>query len=381
MSNPAPAATAALQAAVREAEIVLRKGAPSLAIADDRHYAVALLDRDGLVAALSRPSQLGVIASAGKAILETIPDLADGEVALSNDPAYGGSHIHDFTLVTPLGEAGFGLARLHTVDVAGDVLGGFNPGAVTPWEEGALFPPMRVGTLEEIEDEIGVVLEFNTRLPDLLRGDLAAARAALAGLRERFAADAGLAGDLAAAIEFGERTAAELIGGLDGGGSASASVDHCCTGVGATEIQVALSLAGETLNLDFSGSGPVVPAPINSPIGSTRFAALLPLVLAIDPAAANEGLLRRVAIEVPEGGLLAAPADAASGFAPYRTAAAVAGAAAELLVAAGLEVAPFDGEVAEPRMRFSVPACTAEGCRFDNRREATPPVTNRQNAE
>lgn len=356
---------------VREAEVEMRERSPSAAVGDDRHYCVAIADADGTIRALSRPILLGAVATAVRAILDTVGELSADEITITNDPAAGALHVQDFTVLAPLGDAlGYAVACLHTADFGGDLLGGFNPRADSVWAEGAVIAPLRVGELGAAA-ELRRLLEFNTRLPDLLRRDLEAALTALGRLRER-------AGELVEALaDAPAATSARvhelLAAGRDGSYRATTTVAHCCTG-DAAEIALELTLADGAARLDLTGSAPAATGFVNASAAAAAFATLAPLVDWLEPAAVNAGLLDRVALTLPPGSVVAPPPSSPTGWGPYGTAAAIGGLVSDLLGQAGLEPCSIEHWTLAPPRRFHMPACDDPDCPFGNRGDGPPPV-------
>ena len=83
---------------------VLRNTALSTNIKERLDYSCAVFDREGgLVAnAPHIPVHLGAMGETVRAVLEAIPDLAQGDAIITNDPSQGGSHLPDVTVVTPV---------------------------------------------------------------------------------------------------------------------------------------------------------------------------------------------------------------------------------------------------------------------------------------
>ena len=105
--------------------------ASSTNIKERLDYSCAVFDRDGgLVAnAPHIPVHLGAMGATVRAVRAAIPDLGPGDAIVTNDPACGGSHLPDVTVVSPVfarDELRFFVAsRGHHADI-----GGVTPGSM-----------------------------------------------------------------------------------------------------------------------------------------------------------------------------------------------------------------------------------------------------------
>ena len=113
-----------------------------------------------------------------------VATLAPGDVILSNYPYWNGAHTYDATLLAPVFEPGANnlfstlCIRAHWMD-----LGAKDPGYVLDstdmHQEGVVFPGTRIFRNGKANQEIIDLVRFNSRMPDLVIGDLNAQVAAL----------------------------------------------------------------------------------------------------------------------------------------------------------------------------------------------------------
>ncbi len=125
------------------------------------------------------PIFVGAMAFAVKAVIDKVGrdgGLAAGDTFLFNDPYAGGTHLNDFRLVRPLfrGETLFcWLASAgHWLDIGGNVPGGYNPKATESFQEGTLFPPVKLVAGGRMNQDIVDILAANSRVPTSNWGDL-----------------------------------------------------------------------------------------------------------------------------------------------------------------------------------------------------------------
>jgi 5-oxoprolinase (ATP-hydrolysing) len=238
-------------------------------------------------------------------------DLAPGDVVVTNHPGYGGSHLPDITVITPVFESGEALigyvaTRAHHAELGGSRPGSMPPAAVSLVEEGVVIPPMllvRAGVpqLEAMRDLL-LGAPYPTRSVEENLADLQAAIAA--NNRGRMA--------LLRLVKNHGRTAVQdhmvLLAREAGFGldrimenlpPSCSALEHLDDG---SPLQVEISIAGGEMAFDFSGSAGVHPGNLNATPAVVRSAVLYVLrVLGGGDLPLNEGLLERVNIEVPRG--------------------------------------------------------------------------------
>src|SRR5256885_25483 len=148
-----------LEAAAEEMGITLARVAFSANIKERRDFSCALFDADGelLAQAAHIPVHLGSMPASVAAVRQRLGTLADGDVAIVNDPFAGGTHLPDITVVSPVysGAAllGYAANRAHHADV-----GGISPGSMTLSrhidEEGIRIEPSLLYRAGRRDDEL-----------------------------------------------------------------------------------------------------------------------------------------------------------------------------------------------------------------------------------
>jgi N-methylhydantoinase B len=327
-----------------EMGVALGRAAFSPNIKERRDYSCALFDAHGRLVAQAAhiPVHLGATALSLGAVLQTMT-LADGDIAIVNDPYAGGTHLPDITLVRPVflaGELiGYVANRAHHADVGGGAPGSMpmgvravgdalpeaeeTPVAMGPQYAQAPSASLRTRpvTIDEegvriapslLDDAVVARLCAAARSPDERRGDLAAQRAALeVGCRrlQALAAAYGAAtlrarGD--ELIAYGEALLRAAISAIPDGIYAFAdSLDDDGAGSSDVGIRVLLYIEGDRAVVDFSDSDGEVQGPLNAVYAVTLSAVVYAfrLLLPAD-APTNHGLYAPLEVIAPAGSIV-----------------------------------------------------------------------------
>jgi 5-oxoprolinase (ATP-hydrolysing) len=303
---------------------VLRNTSVSTNIKERLDYSCAVFDeRGGLVAnAPHIPVHLGAMSETVRGVRERFPDLAPGDCVVTNDPAAGGSHLPDVTVVLPVfagspRPAFYVASRGHHADLGGIAPGSMPADSRSLAEEGVLIPPLllvRDGRLAEQE------------LLGLLSAPPHPARAPADNLAELEA--------MVAANRAGERLLGELVAehGLPlvsvtmrqvqeaAAAKVAREIGRLADGVFAfrdrmddgTPVCVRIEIAGERMTIDFAGTGGPHPGNLNAPRAVVQAAVIYVLrSLVAERIPLNGGCLDPVEIRIPERSLLDPPPGAA----------------------------------------------------------------------
>ncbi|MDX6583615.1 MAG: N-methylhydantoinase [Solirubrobacterales bacterium] len=311
----------ALRAACDEMGAVLIRSAHSPNITERHDCSTALFTAAGelVMQAEHIPVHLGSMPDAVAAVLEL--EQEPDALWILNDPYRGGTHLPDVTLISPLFAGstllGFAASRAHHADIGGPTPGGMPADSTTLDQEGVVIEPTRA------DDETLRGLAERMRKPEERLADLRAQRAAnltgarrVAELVERHGAD-GLTAAMDEILDYSERRARAAIAALPEGSFEAADVlEGGPRDPGDLELRVRLTIAGDSLELDFSGSCEQVEGNLNCPLSVTRSAAFFAVRVLTDPdGPPSAGAHRPVRVVAPPGSLLNArpPAAVAAG--------------------------------------------------------------------
>src|SRR3954452_17170970 len=240
--------------------------------------------------------------------------LRPGDQVVLNDPFAGGTHLNDITLVAPVfvgGELiGWAANRAHHADLGGMAPGSIPPDAVEIYQEGFRIPPVL------LTDDLVALLCANSRTPDERRGDLDAQAGANAVGVERMLELADAPFD--EVVAYGERRMRAALRDLPDG---TWTFEDVLDSSGPrpdqqqpSRIVVALSVSGDEVTFDFTGTARQGSGNVNAVEAVTVSAVAFALRCATDPTIpANGGALRPVQVVAPLGSIVAARPPAAVG--------------------------------------------------------------------
>jgi N-methylhydantoinase B len=300
---------AALRAIAEEMGAALVRSAFSANIKERRDCSTALFDERGRMVTQAEhiPVHLGAMPEAVAAVMEHEP--APGEPWILNDPYAGGTHLPDLTIVTRT-ELGYAVTRAHHADVGGTDPGSLPPDSRTLDDEGVVIPPTRLdaATLDS--------LVARMRNPDERRGDLRAQLAAHRLAESRIAelcARRGrerVADAMQALFDYSERVVRAAIRELPDG--RFEGVDALETPQGVLEIRATVTVAADSVEVDFAGTAAQHEGNLNCPLAVTRSACFYVVrCLTAPDLPASGGAFEPVTVRAPAGCLVNARSPAA----------------------------------------------------------------------
>jgi N-methylhydantoinase B len=310
-----------------EMGLTLERTAYSPNIKERRDHSCALFDADGRLIAQAAhiPVHLGAFPQMMQRLAGDVRWSA-GDVLICNDPAVGGTHLPDISLVTPVFHrgrlAGFVANRAHHADI-----GGAYPGSMAPttelYQEGLILPPVKLVERGRTNHALVDTICRNVRTPDERRGDLAAQLAAnatgqrrLSELLDRYGART-FRRLVADAFRRTREAAASLLAKVPLGAHVFTDyLDDDGFGSAPLPIRVTLTVRDRRLIADFTGTAPQQKGSVNAPLAVTHSAVYYSLVCLLPPDVhINSGAFDVVTVAAPEGTLVnaAPPAAVAAG--------------------------------------------------------------------
>ena len=286
-------------------------------IKERRDCSCALFDADAemIAQAENMPVHLGSMPFSVEAAVDRFSreSLHPGDAILLNDPFYGGAHLPDLTLVTPVYHEGeliaFTANRAHHADVGGSHAGSVSADSTEIYQEGLRIPPVKLFQQGDPNDAVFDMILSNVRTPDERRGDLRAQEAANETGRRRFneLADRYGTSKLGVALEeiknYSERRMRAEIDTLPDGEYVFEDVlDDDGAGNADLPITVSLTIDGDEILVDFTGTADQTAGPVNAVFAVTASATYYAVRCVTDPEIPpNHGCYRPITITAPEG--------------------------------------------------------------------------------
>ena len=291
---------------------VLDRCAISVNVKERRDYSCTLHDPSGrlVVNAPHLPVHLGSMGVCVRRVAAALT-CGPGDVVLTNHPAFGGSHLPDLTVITPVHDdhgtlLGWTASRAHHAELGGSRPGSMPPGATTLLEEGVVLPPMKIieagrSCFDALERRL-TAPPWPTRA---LEDNLADVQAAVAANHRGATALRAVAAMTGASVvidsmnQLQDRAAAlarQLVQGMPDG--RFDAIEHMDDG---SVLAVGIDVHGDRMRVDFTGTAAVHPGNLNATDAIVRSVVLYVLRLLVSRRVPlNEGLLAPVELVLPE---------------------------------------------------------------------------------
>ena len=310
----------AFESSADQMALILMRTAHSPIVRDAMDFSTALCDVSGqnLAQGLTTPMHLGSFYDAMRHLIGQYQGrIGKGDVFIGNDPYLAsGQHLPDIYVIRPVfqGErlCGWAATIAHHVDVGGLVPGSNSLAAVEIHQEGLRLPFLKLVERGVANATLMDIIAANVRVPDQVLGDIHAQMAAclagdreFSGLLERYGADrVAEYGD--ALQDYSERLARSAIALIpDGTYRFSDHIDGLGEDPRPIEFHVAVTVQGDELMVDWTGTSPQVKGGINTPLSfckSNVYAALRSIMPADVPNC--HGYTRPIHVVAPEGSVL-----------------------------------------------------------------------------
>jgi N-methylhydantoinase B len=261
---------------------------------------------------------VGTLHTTAKSIIEAFgDDMRPGDVYAMNDPYLGGTHFNDVRIVKPIFHEdeviAFSLSNGHWADVGGSVPGSFDVRAKEHFAEGLRVPPIRVWDEGRFRWDIVEMIVSNTRAPSDAEGDLHAqaeatrvAEREILRLIEKYGRDTVVTA-FSEVQDYVERLTRNRVAELpDGTWENEDYMDYDpSVGEGLIPIKIKLTIEGDQIHYDLSGSHPAVGSFLNSCYGTTFSGVIAGTKTFFPDVPLNSGFYRVVSVDLgPEGSVV-----------------------------------------------------------------------------
>jgi N-methylhydantoinase B len=247
-------------------------------------------------------------------------DIHPGDVFIGNDPYHGGGHLPDYNVFAPAFSTGEdGQPRLlaiasiqcHHGDTGGSVPGGYNVTASDIWGEGVRWPGVKVVDRGVVRRDVLYTLQANNRTPGFegdIRAQIGAAQLGaqrILEIAQRYGTST-CEQSMDFSIDYAaQRFREEISAWPDGVYEADSYVDHDPLGNKDIHLHVAVTVDGDRLVLDFTGSDTRAEIQAWSTFGNTRGYAVAQIAALMDPSIPkNEGFFDSLQLIAPLGCVL-----------------------------------------------------------------------------
>ena len=297
---------------------IIVRSAYSTNMKERRDVCTAVIDPDG-----NSVAQVESLAALLGSMLSVVPNIYQkfgrenvqpGDMFIANDPYHGGgNHLPDIAVAAPafVDEKHVGwIANIaHHSDIGGKVPGSTSGDADSLFQEGIRIPVIRIREKGRLIPSVLDLLLDNTRVPQEREGDLTAQMSAnLIGV-QRIQEAYGRYKDklevcMKELVAYSERRVRTVVNSLpDGEYCYTDYVDGCGDKYpDPLPIKVKITITGDQMTFDFTGSAKQIKAPINVPYPCTKAAVFFSVkALMGDDIPANEGINRAIKIIAPKG--------------------------------------------------------------------------------
>jgi len=308
-----------LQQVCNEMDLAFSRAAfsPVIAEAMDRSDGIYAAEDGALIAQgdLGLPVFVGTMQYGTQAVIQRVSNPQPDDVIICNDPYLGGTHLMDVRFYRPFfyqGELFCWLANTgHWPDTGGMVPGGFSARATEVEQEGLRIPPVKLFKQGELDPEILAIIQSNIRIADQRIGDIQAQAAALkigdkrlTALLDRYGRDT-VAQAIAELRARAERLMRATIADVpDGVYTGEAFVDSDGVVDEPLKIAMQITVKGDEMTFDMTGSSPPCRGPMNSVIATTRSSVYLAIKHIFPDVPLNAGTYAPLKIIDPKGTFL-----------------------------------------------------------------------------
>jgi N-methylhydantoinase B len=306
----------ALSSLVDEMAYTVMQTAHSEIVKDVMDFSTACCNADGLLLAQGNTiaMHLGAVPEAMTAIKAAYAaaEIRPGDVFVLNDPYEGGMHLPDVFMVKPVFHesslVAWMVAIAHQTDMGGRVPGSNASDSTEIYQEGLRIPPLKYYDAGDLNGTLHRLVEKNVRVPGRVLGDWSAqlaachiGEAAMLELVERHGVDA-LESYFDELLGYSERMVrAEIARWPDGTYEFVDYIDGDGFDTEPIPIRVAVTVASDSLTVDFAGSAPQVRGALNSTLSFTKSCTYLSVRCMVrEEIPNNEGAFRPITVLAPD---------------------------------------------------------------------------------
>ena len=315
-----------LQATADEMFAVMKKTAMSSIIYEVLDMGTGITDGEGALATSGAgiPAFVGMLDKGVKVILQRHDqpgEIEPGDVFATNDPYYGGvTHLNDIIIAMPVFVGDRIIAWTaniaHNSDVGGMAPGSLSGNATEIFQEGLRLPAIKILSKGQPIRSVMDILKVNSRMPDVLEGDVWAAIASvrtgarrLVELAEKYGVET-FARAMASFMDFGEQVSRRELKSLPKG-----SYEFSEEQDDGRIFNVKVTIDDTAFTVDLRDNPDQSKNPVNSSRDGVMICAQMIFKSLTDPySPANEGSFRPIRLLTRPGSVFEAIEPAPHGF-------------------------------------------------------------------
>ncbi|MBT5263676.1 MAG: hydantoin utilization protein B [Rhodospirillaceae bacterium] len=269
------------RAAAESMAFTLYRTAHSAFVKETEDFTTGLTTPEGET--FATPTELGATWFVGlnyKNVIDLIDHYDEGDICLTNDPysGYVCTHSPDMHIWKPVFHEGeivcFVVGHIHNTDVGGAVPASLSRTLSEIHQEGVRIPPAKILRKGEVNDDVLSIMLANVRMPEQNWGDLKAQIASMnTGERKvhdmiaKFGIETFKEG-IAALLDYAEDQARAIVRDLPDGQYAFADyMDEDVAEGYPCRIALNVTIDGDSLVFDLTGSDPQIEGSVNMPTG------------------------------------------------------------------------------------------------------------------
>ncbi len=312
-----------------EMSIVMTKTTRSPILCEAKDFVTGLYDGKGKM--LEQTENLPILSFSLGPVCEYIVDyfgekIYPGDVIFHNDVFSMGNQNNDVAAYKPIFYENkliaWAAAKGHQADIGGAVPGGYNPKATEVWQEALRIPPIKVYEKGKLRKDVWDLIFANIRF-DIVAADMRAqigscvvGERGILKLVEKYGLDVFELHKehLFDSTERMMRAEIKTIPNGEYRGEATVYYDGKTPG-SKYKIRVKITVEDEEIFFDYSETDPQTDGFVNGTYTSSASATLLTFLQMVNPDIPhNDGMVRPVHIDIPEGTILNAKYPAATTF-------------------------------------------------------------------
>ncbi len=263
------------------------------------------------------PVHLATMPFCLEGMLKKIPpgQYEEGDVLFQNDPLWGNNHLPDCVTAKPIFVGGeivaYSVVRGHWTDIGGIGPGSYTSVTTDHLQEGLTIPPVKIYKRGKMDMELADIILSNVRNRRERLGDIKAqysgcvvGERTVHALCKRYGRETVKAA-FARSLEHSEALTRQEIEKIpDGIYSFTTWSDGDGVDDKPIKIQVAMTVKGSDIVVDYTGSSDQVRGGMNAPLAVTTSATLYAIKSCTDPwNPANSGSYRPVKVVAPKGSI------------------------------------------------------------------------------